>query len=213
MPGPPGRRVIAPRLRRHARIVLLQMAAALIAVLPARGQQSSAPASADRDLARIDTLIATDALAEARDRLAVWNGAHPPGDAGVSGSARARALMLAGRLATTWAAAEKAYIAVALGYPVSAQAPEAMLHLGQGLLAGDRPGDGAPRAIAYLERLINDYPNSPFRTQGYLWLARAQDAAGRTTAACASVRQAATLPADSVLARLINAETGRLCRS
>lgn len=184
----------------------------LIAVLPALAQRGTPTATADRELARIDSLIAADALAEARDRLAAWNSAHSASDASVSGPARALALMLAGRLATTWDAAEQAYIAVALGYPVSPQAPEAMLRLGQGLLAAGRPRDGAARAVAYLERLINDYPNSPFRTQGYLWLARAQDARGRAGAACASLRQAATLPADSALARLITAEIGRICR-
>jgi TolA-binding protein len=199
-------------MRRFARVALLQAAMAmLVGVVPARAQQTTAQSLAERELARVDTLIAAGALNEARGRLAAWNGAHPPGGPGVDDSTRARALMLAGRLATTWAAAQEAYIAVALGYPVSTQAPEAMLHLGQGLLAGGLPA-GTSRAIAYLERLINDYPNSPFRTQAYLWLARAQAAGGRTAAACASIRQAATLPADSVLGHLIDTESGRLCR-
>lgn len=180
-----------------------------LATRPAHAQRPMPPAA--RELSHIDSLIAADAPGAARSRLAEWNRAHASGDTSVTGNIRVRALILEGRLATTWSAAEKAYMGVVLGYPVSPQAPEAMLRLAQGLLAERNARDGVARATAYLQRLVSDYPNSPYRTEGYVWLARAHETAGMTGAACRSLNQAAGMQADTVLARIIAADRGRVC--
>jgi TolA-binding protein len=180
--------------------------------LNASAQKTPAESDPDEDLVRIETSIAAARLADARTALAKWNNAHPTGQPGVSGNTRAHALALAGRLATTWGDAEQAWVAVALGYPISPWAPEAMLRLGQGLLAAPAAAAGsATRAVAYLERLVNDYPNSPLRAQGFLWLTRAYAAAGRSGAACARIREAASLRTDSVTNGLIASEQTRVC--
>jgi hypothetical protein len=93
--------------------------------------------------------------------------------------------MLRAQLAPDPDAAEPHYLALVLGYPTSDQAPEALLRLGQGLLA---TGD-AVRAAGYLQRLVADYPGRPQRTLGLLWLARAETAGRRYGAACVAARQ------------------------
>jgi len=190
---------------------LLAIGLTLLAVPPAKAQRGRVADPADPVLSRIDSLIAAAAPGEARRQLSEWKRTHPAGDSTVTNRMRAHALLLGGRLATTWREAEEAYMAIALGYPVTSQAPEALLRLGQGLLASPKPVEGVTRAAAYLERLISDYPNSPFRAEAWLWLARAHEVAGRESTACASLREAARLSADAMLASLIAADRARIC--
>jgi TolA-binding protein len=175
---------------------------------PTAAQRASASSAA---LMRIDSLLEAGHTPDARTTLERWNADHPIRDSTVTSNERAHALTLSARLATTWADAQQAWLAVALGYPISSFAPESMLRLGQGLLA-DRATPGTlSRAASYLERLINDYPNSPLRATGFLWLARAHNTAGRRDAACARLDQARTIRTDSVTATLIESDFRRLC--
>ena len=101
----------------------------------------------------------------------------------------------------------------ALAYPITGQAAEALLRLGQGLLADADAGgdpDSARRAVAYLERLVTDYPTSPVRAQGHLWLARALNRQGRNAAACQRLSTAPTAT-DSITASLIESEKRTIC--
>ncbi|MGH7444500.1 MAG: tetratricopeptide repeat protein [Longimicrobiales bacterium] len=160
---------------------LLLVPFALAALLPHDAQA--------QDLARIDTLIAHGRFTDARASLAHWRELHPAATDNATADQQAHALMLTGRLASAASAAHEAYLALVLGYPTSAHAAPALLRLGQGLLASGQP----ERARGYLERLARDYPNATDRGAALLWLARAQRAVGRATAACATVRDALTL--------------------
>lgn len=125
----------------------------------------------ERELERVETLIADGEYEQARAEIAAWwekvDAGHP-----APGPHRARALLLRARLEPDPKIAELDYLALVLTYPTAPEAPEALLRLGQGLLA---TGDSA-RAGAYLERLVNDHPSSPQRPVGALWLARARQA-------------------------------------
>jgi TolA-binding protein len=173
----------------------------------ARAQRSAG----DAQLVRIDSLVNTGQLAEARVALDRWTNAHPRSDVTVSGNDRAAALVLTGRLARTWSDAETAWVAVALGYPAAPAAAEAMLRLGQGLLAQPASPTSRARAASYLERLASDYPNSPLRPLGFVWLARAYSETGRRDAACIRLRQVGAIAADSITSRLLDTERARVC--
>lgn len=158
-----------------------------------------APSSAqDEELSRIETLIAASRLTEARAALLRWQQtparAEPAQDA--------HALLLRARLAPRADSAEALYLEVALGYPSTAVAPEALLRLGQAALAG---GD-AQRAAGYLERLTRDYPSATQRTAGQIWLARALRVRRRANEACALLDVASRSVADASLRPLLDSE-------
>jgi len=192
----------------HPRTIML---ATIITATLATGLSGQDPTRTDLQLARIDSLVGSGQLAEARVALDRWSGAHPRSDVSVSGNDRAASLALTARLARTWTDAEAAWVAVALGYPTAPVAAEAMLRLGQGLLAAPPTPTSRTRAAAYLERLANDYPNSPLRPLGLVWLARAYNETGRRDAACIRLRQSIGIEADSVTLRLLDAERTRTC--
>lgn len=134
-------------------------------------------------LDRADALLAAGEFAAARQVVADWWRAHPDGR-GADAALRARALFLRGRLSTVAREAEQDYLALAQGYPTSRAAPEALLRLGQSLLARGE----TDRAVGYLGRLTTDYPGAAARPAGFLWLARADRAAGKVAPACAAAR-------------------------
>jgi hypothetical protein len=171
---------------------LLLLAALAATVLPPSTTHA-------QELADIDGLIARGRFTDARTTLVRWREQHPRNSRDASPDEQAFALLLTGRLARDAAAAEDAYLALALGYPTSAHAPPALLRLGQGLLAAHE----AERARGYLERLVRDYPNAAERAEGMLWLARAQRTTGRATLACTTARTARTL-------RDLHADTAQL---
>lgn len=175
--------------------------ALLLSVLlagPAVGQEPA--------LDRIEALLITGDYAGARAALERWWSEAGGRDA--SEAARVRATMLRARMAPDPGAAEKDYLAIALGHPTSPYAPQALLYLGQGLLA---TGDAA-RAAAYLRRLVDDYPGNPARSIGLLWLARAHRLDGAAGAACAIARQALRA-SDADLAALLRHEEEAACTS
>lgn len=177
------------------------LAIAASGVLPAEAV-TQAPA-----LARVQSLMAAGNYTDARTTLDEWW--VTPQKADVPGSDMSLALVLRARLAPDPAAAEADYLAIALGYPTSDHAPEALLRLGQGLLA---TGD-ASRAAAYLERLVADYPGQPQRLTGLLWLARASSAARRPAAACRAARQGLQDARDPDLAAMLRVEADAACSS
>lgn len=156
-------------------------------------------------LPRVDSLIAAGDYDAARSSLERWWSAREEFD--VPGSDRARAFMLRARLAPDMEVAEPDYLSVVLGYPTSEHAPEALLRLGQGLIA---TGEAA-RAAGYLQRLVTDYPGVPQHTPGLLWLARAQTAARSPGAACAAAREGLRDASDPDLVAMLRVEQGAAC--
>jgi hypothetical protein len=137
-------------------------------------------------LDRVAALSAAGRLSEARVTLERWQTQNQ--NSNVPGETRARVLMLSAQLAVDTEAALDAYRSVALSYPTSRYAGEALLRLGQGLVASATASGGdlrdAERAIVYLARLISDHPRSAQRTLAIAWLAHAHLAAGQRDEAC-----------------------------
>lgn len=168
----------------------------------------------DVALETVERLAASGRLTDARATLERWNQDHPETSA-VAGEVRAHALLLAARLAVDPGAAEAGYLAVALGYPSSPHAAEALLRLGQGLVLAAEAGtraDGATRAAGFLERLVSDYPGSPHRATGQLWLVRANVLSGRLAQACEGARDALSAGVDDEdLADMLRVELATHC--
>lgn len=152
----------------------------------------------DPVLHRIEELAGSGRLTEARATLDRWTQQNPETRA-LDGRVRAHALLLGARLAADSESAASGYLAVALGYPLSPHAGEALLRLGQGLLiravTGEEPA-AADRAVAYLQRLVSDYPGSPHRSTAVLWLTRAQVRSGRSAQACRTAFDALSMGVD-----------------
>jgi len=185
-------------MRRHRVLVLLLSALAM-----------PASAQAQRALDRADSLLNAGRYPEARAAVQEWNRANPPGTS-AEPAHRARAIYLTARLTDNAAQAQEMYVMIALSYPTAREAPDALLRLGQGLLASNEPR----RAMAYLERLVSDYPTAASRPVAHVWLARAQIASGAPSAACVtagSALKAGGLPDD--VAALLEAEEKIACAS
>lgn len=179
--------------------IVIAAVALLAAAGPARAQ--------DGTLERVQNLIATGRLTEARNTLAQWERQNADPAAAVSSDDRARALYLNGLLMTDAKAAEDAFVGVALSYPSSPVAPEALLRLGQSLYTAGE----TLRAIDYLQRLRYDYPAAPQRATGMLWLARAQLAMGEAAAACGTARESLLATTNQNVRTLIELERDRAC--
>jgi tetratricopeptide (TPR) repeat protein len=199
--------MIGRQLRRLARHVLLA-AGLLCTAAPAAAQSSSS-------LDRVESLLAEGRLTEARATLDRWIAANPAGSRRTDTEDRARAQLLAGRLTSDVGEAESAYMSVVLSYPRTRAAPEALLRLGQVLVAvaiADADTLTARRASDYLGRLVEDYPRSEERPLGLLWLARAHEVAGAHANACAVTREALRADIeDPVLASLFETERDTAC--
>jgi len=168
----------------------------------------------DDALANIERLTAAGRLTDARTSLDRWNREHPP-TVRLAANLRAHALLLEARLAVDPSAALAAYQAIALSYPTTPQAPEALLRIGQGMVAAAELGprsDTAARAASFLERLVSDYPRSPQRAAGRLWLVRALVLAGRKDRACSVARDALeTTIGDEDVAHMLRVEFSSQC--
>jgi cell division septation protein DedD len=156
-------------------------------------------------LDRVETLIDAGRYDDARSTLDAWWTANE--SARVPGADRARALMLRARLAGDPAEAENHYLSIVFGYPISPEAPQALLRLGQALLAVGE----APRAAGYLQRLVADYPGRPERNLGQLWLARAQRAERQHAQACTTAREGLRDARDPDLATMFRDEEAAAC--
>jgi cell division septation protein DedD len=167
----------------------------------------AAAGHAQDSLDRVQNLINTGRFTEARNTLEQWERSFNDPRSGAAATDRARALYLRGVLSSEPKDAEDAFVGVVLSYPSAAVAPAALLRLGQGLLAGGE----ARRAVAYLERLRSDYPGSRERETGWLWLARAQLAAGATSAACATAREGVDAATTANMRTLMELERDNAC--
>jgi tetratricopeptide (TPR) repeat protein len=168
---------------------------------------SAAVGHAQDSLDRVQNLINTGRFTEARNSLEQWERSFGDPRSSAAASDRARALYLRGVLSSDPQDAEDAFVGVVLSYPSSAVAPAALLRLGQGLLASGQ----ARRAIAYLERLRSDYPGARERETGWLWLARAQLAAGAATAACSTAREGVAAASTANMRTLMELERDNAC--
>jgi cell division protein FtsN len=167
----------------------------------------TAAGHAQDSLDRVQNLINTGRFTEARNTLEQWERSFGDPRSGAATGDRARALFLRGVLSSEPKDAEDAFVGVVLSYPSSAVAPAALLRLGQGLLAGGE----ARRAVAYLERLRSDYPGARERETGWLWLARAQLAAGAATSACATAREGLDAATTANMRTLMELERDNAC--
>lgn len=142
----------------------------------------------DPQLARIDTLLGASRFTEARAALQRWSASAAAKQAGNDDAAHA--LLLRARLLSAADSALPLYLELALNYPSSRHAADALLRLGQGYTALGQH----ERAQGYLERLVRDYPAFDDRATALLWLGRARLARRRTTEACNTFRQALAVP-------------------
>ncbi|MEN8375916.1 MAG: tetratricopeptide repeat protein [Gemmatimonadota bacterium] len=166
------------------------------------GAYATQVAAQDR-LARAEDFLWEGDADAARRELARW---FETSERTAPGAARGRALLLRARLSADPVAAERDYLEVVHAYPRSPAAPEALLRLGQWVLAKGE----TDRAVSYLDRLVSDHPGWRGRDEALLWLARALHAQGRRRDAC-RVAQGAARSADPSVARLARAEAAR-CR-
>jgi tetratricopeptide (TPR) repeat protein len=153
---------LLPAARARARLPHEEPSASPAARTRASAQRAAARAE------RVDSLIALGRVRDARVAPEWQRAGESAGK--VDGGQRARGLYLAARLTENAADAQEKYLNVALSYPTSREAPEALLRLGQALIAA---GD-AGRAATYFDRVIRDYSKAPARADAYLWLTRAQ---------------------------------------
>jgi len=119
---------------------------------------------------------------DARGLLERWRRENP-GAARSDVEQQARYLVLAARVTTNADSAEYNYLTVAVDYPTTRSAAEALLRLAQ---ARATRGD-TTQAISYLERLLADYPESELRPMGAVWLARLR-AKGQNAQMCEVMR-------------------------
>jgi cell division septation protein DedD len=202
-PTPPRRAApTAPARLPRRTLPAIALAAAFALALGAPPTTAAAQAPA---LDQIDVMIAAGDFDGARAAIQGWWVAR--GTTDVPGAERARALMLRARLAADPAASEEDYLSIVLGYPLAPEAPQALLRLGQGLLATGE----ALRAAGYLQRLVADYPGRHERATGLLWLARARHAARQHAGACTAVRDGLRDIPDPDLLDLFRAEEATVC--
>lgn len=147
--------------------------------------------NAQKTLDQAEQNIADGALADARALLQRWQKDNPNA-ARAQPEQQARYHMLLARTFMAADSAEDHYLTVALNYPTSTFAPEALLRLAQ---ARTLRGDTA-QAVAYLQRLLADYPKSDRRSAASDWLARIQPASAKSAQVSAPARtQPAATPA------------------
>jgi hypothetical protein len=152
--------------RTIAFIVALALHCAVPAVLHAQS-------AAARELTRIDALVASSRFSSAAASLDAWSQQY---GSSADADARSAAALLRARITTDADSARTLYLALALGYPSSAEAPVAFLRLAQIAFAqNDRL-----RARDYLQRVVSDYPRSPAHDDAVAWLRRISDVPATT---------------------------------
>lgn len=174
---------------------------AVVAAAAAPAQLSPQDAALDS----VEALLDEGRYPEARTALATLL----DGPSDLTPAARARSLLLRASLQGDPRAAESDYLAVVLGHPTTPDAAEALLRLGQALLATGDPS----RAAGYLQRLVADYPGYPLRGVALLWLARAHLANGDRNQACQAARAGLAMAGgDGDLSALLELEQAGSCR-
>ncbi len=156
--------------------IRLLVIAVVIAMLPA-------PLFAQRGLLdHAEERITGGRFTEARGLLQRWRRENPTA-ARTAQEQQARYHLLAARITTNADTAEYNYLTVAVDFPTSRVAPEALLRLAQ---ARYTRGD-TTQATSYLQRLLSDYPESEYRPIGAVWLSRLK-AKGQDAAVCEVLR-------------------------
>lgn len=168
----------------------------------------SVPASAVAQrppLDQADRAIANGTFAEARSILQSWRRENPRPEQ----EQQARYHLLSARMIMDADSAEDAYLTVAVNFPTTGAAPEALLRLAQARYART----DSTQALEYLNRLLADYPETDHRPMAAVWLARVQpNARGSNSSVCRTLREvkAGTNPETITLLR---AEQLRVCGS
>mgnify|MGYP001336580007 CR=1 FL=1 len=100
--------------------------------------------------------------------------------------ARANAMFWRATLAADSTAAQRDYLTIAIDYPLSPRAADALLRLGQAEFAwGDRAA-----SLRHLERLVLEHPASDAAVDGWYWLGRARIAERELAAGCIALDSA-----------------------
>jgi cell division protein FtsN len=147
-----------------------------------------ANASAQRGLLdEAEALITAGVLPDARQALQRWRRENPTA-ARTDEENQARFHVLTARVNADAQVAEDHYLTVAVNYPTTRVAPEALLRLGQ---ARHARGD-SQHAVAYLERVMADYPESELRAMAAIWLARVQTGTASKRELCNVLRSVET---------------------
>ena len=151
--------------------------ALLVAAVPctATAQQQPRPL-----LDQADGAISNGTFTEARSLLERWRRENPRPD----DEAQARYHLLAARVTMSGDSAEDRYLTVAVNFPTSRVAPEALLRLAQSRQAR---GD-TTQAAEYLSRLLSDYPSADQRPMAAIWLARLQANPRSNASLCQTLR-------------------------
>ena len=209
---PPRRAAIPAALA----LSLASLAAGLFAAVPARAQDSttaSAPVaapmlaqaapSADSAFHRARRLVSEGHGAAGRAIVDSVLSAAPAGSAQA-----AEALWWRASLAATSTDAERDYRRLAVEYPVSPRAEDALLRLAQlELTRGNRE-----QAVRHLERLALEHPNGASRPRASYWMARIKFEMNDATGACAAIAHArASTPPEEVELRNQIDFTARRC--
>ena len=127
-----------------------------------------------------ESQLGAGVLDSARTLLQEWRRANPNA-ARTNQEQQARYHLLSARMLTNADSAEDQYLTVAVNFPTSRSAPEALLRLAQ---ARQARGD-SQQAATYLQRLLADYPAADQRPMAAVWLARVQP---RSAEMCSMLR-------------------------
>lgn len=155
-------------------------------------------------LDQADGAISNGTFNDARALLETWRRRNPRPDQ----EDQARYQILSARVTLDADSAEDAYLSVAVNYPTTRLAPEALLRLAQ---ARHARADTA-QATSYLERLLADYPNAEQRPMAGVWLARLNKKPRNNASLCQTLRGIAPGTNPETL-DLFKAEVQRACGS
>jgi len=155
-------------------------AAVAVAALPLAGPLAAQDNPALREAVRLAGEGRTE---DARRLVDAELGRVQPGE-----PAYVEALFARARVATLGDSAERDLRRIAIEYPTSAWADDALLLLAQLALAAGNPAS----AFALAERLRSDYPDSDLRPRAAFWAGRASFEVGDPRTACALLDTART---------------------
>ena len=156
--------------------LLLLVFAGLVFPAPLRAQQPQVRGLIEQ----AESQLGAGVLDSARTLLQEWRRSNPNA-ARSNQEQQARYHLLSARLLTNADSAEDQYLTVAVNFPTSKSAPEALLRLAQ---ARHARGD-SQQAATYLQRLLADYPAADQRPMAAVWLARVQP---RSAEMCSMLR-------------------------
>lgn len=180
--------------------------AIMLAAADASAQLGQTASSDSAALAAVAAHIDDAHFDSARVALNDWQTAR---SASARESARAAADMLGARLERDGVEAQHAWLGLALAHPFGPDAALALLRVGQAaLLQGDTAA-----AFVYLNRLIDDFPDSGHEAEAHLWLSRARIVAHEPVRACQAARNGLAIAASAEVQGLLRLQAQRACAS